>query len=127
MEEQITSSVNTINLKSIFKDHVSSGAFKKVDGELRIIGKFGQVSMNDDVFDIWYCKEPPLSERKLTAMLKYVPQEIGFTRLDGEAIIQSKDLSVPLNLLSTLKINRRRKLSEKEKTRLAEQLKGVRL
>jgi len=126
MINQTSSDMSTIKLRSIFKDYVSSSAFKKIDGELRIIGKYGEISLLDDVFDIWFHKEPPLSERKLSAMVKNIPQNTHFTRLDGELIIQCQDINVPLNLLPTLKINRRKHLSEKEKNRLAKQLKRVR-
>lgn len=112
-----------MSLKSIFKDHVSSSAFKRIDGELRVIGKFGQISMIDNVFDIWLVGESPLSERKLSALLKKTPQNVNFRRLDGEAYVQTTDLSIVLKLLPVCRIRRRKKLSEKEQKRLAKQFK----
>ena len=111
-----------MNIREIFKNHVSFSAFQKIDGEIRIIGKFGQVSMIDDVFDIWFVSNPPLTNRKLSALLKNIPKELSYTRLDTEAIIQTPDLHVVLKLLPICGIKRKKRLSEIDKTRLTIQL-----
>lgn len=124
MINQSSFEINSINIKSIFKDHVSSSAFKKIDDEIRIIGKFGQISLLDDIFDIWFVSNPPLSTRKLSALLAKIPQNITFTRLDTEAYIQTQDFNAVLKLLPICSIRRRKKLSEIEKKRLTNQLRG---
>ena len=113
-----------MKLKNIFKAHVSSGSFTKIDGELRIVGKFGQISMIDDVFDIWFVSEPHLTENKLTALLKNIPENVSFTRLDPEAHIQTSDLALVLKLLPVCGIRRRKYISPEDKKKLIKRLEG---
>lgn len=111
-----------MSLRKTFKDHVSKSAFKKIDGELRLVGKFGQISILDNVFDIWFVSTPPLTSKKLTALLKKLPEELSYTRLDGEAYVQTPDLQVVLKLLPLCGIKRKRKVSDIDRKRLAKQL-----
>ncbi len=111
-----------MKIKNILKDQVSSGSFKKIDGEIRVVGKFGQISLVDNIFDIWFVSKPPLTPRKLSALLKNIPETVHFTRLDSEAYIQTPDLSVVLKLLPICGIRRKKKISDESKKRLIKQL-----
>ena len=111
-----------MNIRKIFKSHVSSGSFKNIDGEIRIVGKFGQVSLINDVFDIWLVSEPPLTPRKLSALLTSIPKEVSFTRLDTEAYIQTSDISTVLKLLPICGIRRKKEISKETRERLIRQL-----
>ena len=77
-----------MSLRRLFENEVSSSAFQVIDGELRIIGKFAQISILDNgLFDIWLVAPglEPLSTRKLNSIMKMFPQEAKFTVLTGEA------------------------------------------
>ena len=118
-----------MNIRSLFKDHVSSGAFKVIDGKTRIVGKWGEISLIGDYFDIWFIrpKLKPLSERKLTAIQKKFPVEVGFTRLTGEAYAQTKDKALVLKTLPLLGIRKKRKLSPETIKKLTGQFRGTRI
>lgn len=113
-----------MNLTHEFKNYVSSGAFKRIDGEIRIIGKYGQISLINDIFDIWIITPDlkQIPERKLSFILKRFPKNSGYTRLCGEAWVQTKDKELVLNILSVLKIRKRKKLSKHTTTHLLERL-----
>jgi len=102
-------------MKALFKDLVSSGAFKTIDGEMRIIGKFGQISMIDDVIDCWLVTDPPMSKRKLGAALKKSPLGASFRVLDGEAYYQTTDKSLIPELITLAGIRKKRILSDKQR------------
>lgn len=111
-----------MKIKEIFKEYVSSGAFKHIDDEIRLVGKYGQVSLIEDVFDIWFVSELPLTQRKLSALLKKIPENVGFTRLDTEAYIQTSDISVVLKLLPICGIRRKKRNSKQTKTKLIKRM-----
>jgi hypothetical protein len=57
-----------MTLRKIFGQDFSRSAFQLIDGELRIIGKFGEIAVNDDgSFDAWIVKpdRSPIGTRKL--------------------------------------------------------------
>jgi len=106
-----------MNLKADFKDH-SKGAFRFIDGELRLVGKFGQISMLDDLYDIWLVSNPPMSKRQLTYLLRKAPVEADFTVLDGEAYTQTRDLSLVRELALLCGIHKKRKVTQETLNRL---------
>lgn len=110
--------------RELFSPHVSSGAIRKIDGATRVIGKFGQIEMLDDIFDIWLVKPDlsPLTEHKITAIIKKCPLELGFTRLTGEAYAQTPDFNTALGCLVALGIRKRKQVSGKT----LEHLKNIR-
>ena len=114
-----------MNLRRLFENEVSSSAFQVIDGELRIIGKFAQISILDNgLFDIWLVAPglEPLSTRKLNSIMKMFPQEAKFTVLTGEAYPQVRDQDIVLERLSLLGIKKKRKLSPEAKEKLILQL-----
>jgi len=115
-----------VNLREAFKDHVSSGAFKTIDGELRILGKWGQISVIGDLFDIWFIQPDmqPLTKRKLTFIKKMLPVELSLTELTGEAHTQTPDISLVLETLPVLGVRKRKQLSSEAIEKIKKQLKG---
>ena len=112
-----------MNIRKIFRDHVASSAFQRIDGETVLVGNFGRISIIDELFDIWFVSNPPLTSNKITFMLKKVPEEIHFKRTTHEAYAQVSELSVVLNLLSLCGIKAKRKTSKEEKLKLLQRLK----
>lgn len=118
--------VGHMNIRQLFSEHISSSAFKKFDGELRVVGKYGYISILDNkVFDIYFGADNPLSEKKLSFILKNIPQELGYTRLNGEAYTQTKDFETVLKLLPLCKVKRKRKLSNATKKILIQRIRLV--
>lgn len=113
-----------MNLRKIFNNDVSSGAFQKIDGETRIVGKWGQIATICCHFDIWIIKPDlePVSPRKLSFIQKKFPVEGMLTVLDGEAYTQTRDESLVRKILSLLGIKRKRQLSPKTIKQLTERL-----
>ena len=102
-----------MNLKETFKNDVSSGSFKIVDSEKRLVGKWGQISIIDDVFDIWLIKPDltPLTERKLTVIQKILPDNPPLIRLTGEAYFQTKNEELVRKCIPFLGIRKRKQQS----------------
>ncbi len=114
-----------MNLKMELEEHVSSGAFKWIDGQMRIIGKLGQISLIHNMYDIWLITPElePLSERKLTFILKKFPQKLEYTRLNGEVWAHTRDKRLVLDVLSLLKIRKRKIITKDESMKLANRFK----
>lgn len=115
-----------MNIRHEFRDQVSSGSFEVIDDELRLIGKYGQVVLNGDVYDIWFIKPKleSISTRKLGYILRNLPKELCLTRLNGEAYAITKDKGVVLKTLSLLGVRVKRKLSREAIIQLIERLQG---
>ena len=114
-----------MSLRTIFKNDVSSGVFKVIDDETRIVGKFAQISLLDSGgFDIWLVRPglEPLSTKKINAIIKKFPQEAKFTVLTGEAYTQVRDKEIVLKTLSLLGIWKKRILSLDAKAKLIARL-----
>jgi len=114
-----------MSLRTIFKNDVSSGVFKVIDDETRIVGKFAQISLLDSGgFDIWLVRPglEPLSTKKISAIIKKFPQEAKFTVLTGEAYTQVRDKEIVLKTLSLLGIWKKRILSLDAKAKLIARL-----
>ncbi|MDB9950193.1 hypothetical protein OAD56_02170 [Gammaproteobacteria bacterium] len=117
-----------MSLRRLFENEVSSSAFKVIDDELRIIGKFAQIALLDDgLFDIWLVAPglEPISARKLNSIIKMFPQEAKFTVLTGEAYTQVSDKNIVIERLSLLGIRKKRKLSPEAKEKLILQLRRI--
>lgn len=106
-----------MNIREEFKDHVSKSAFK---GEL-IVGKYGLVEIIDGVFDVWFISESPLTERKLTAITKKLPDKVDFHRLTGEGWFQTRDKEIILETLPVLGVKKRKQYSEETLQKMREQ------
>lgn len=117
--------LHIMTLKKIFGDHVSSSAFQVIDGEIRIVGKFAQITLMDDELDIWFIKPnfEPIGERKLSNLIKAIPHKLTVNRLNGEAWFKCKEPELICELLILWGVRKRRFISETEKKRLSEQIK----
>lgn len=113
-----------MNLRKIFSNNVSSSAFQRIDGETRIVGKWGQIALIDGYFDIWIIQPDlkPVSPRKLSAIQKKLPIEGRLTVLDGEAYTQVWDARIVRKTLSLLGIKRKRRISPEVAKQLADRL-----
>jgi len=117
-----------MNLRKIFKNDVSSSAFNMIDGEIRITGKWGQISIISDYFDIWFIQPDlqPLSHQKLTAIRKNFPVDGELRILNGEAYTQTRDEASVRHALPLLGIKKKRKLSPETIKKLSAHLATLR-
>jgi len=99
-----------------------------IDGETRILGKFGQISVIGDAFDIWFVGPnlEPLTEHKLTAIQKKLPEDRGFRRLTGEMYGQTKDIRLVYKTLPLLGIKKRRRYSDEYRAKLRDRIREIR-
>lgn len=100
-----------MTLREYFENDVSPRAFRQIDGEQRIIGKLGQVSMVGGLFDVWVVRPDfePISARKLGAIRKKLEQIEGFRLLDGEGYYQTEDPEKVRQALEIIGIRKRRR------------------
>jgi len=113
-----------MNLKEILGDISSASAFKTIDGEKRIIGKWGQISLIDDTFDVWLI-QPDLSsltERRITTIENKLQLNGTLIKLTGEAYFQTKDIDLIRRSIPVLGIRKKKQLSEATKEKLRQQL-----
>lgn len=118
-----------MRLKEQFGNDFASTAFQKIDGEERIVGKFGNITQLDDgTYDIWIVGPnlEPLGERKITAIEKKSKAWLKLTRLNGEAYAQVRDKEIVRKIGPLLGIKRRRQLSPEAKEKLRENIKKAR-
>lgn len=126
----MTEHEQSTKLRRTFENRVSKGAFKKIDDELRVIGKFAQIAILDTGgIDVWI-RSPdltPLGTRKLnnlcTAVSTAIP-EAQIQNLDGEAWFQTEYL--PDSLFKVLGVRRKMVFTDERKKAMAERLKAAR-
>lgn len=112
---------------SEFKPDFASTAFKTVDGERRIVGKFCEVSILDDgTLDVWIVtpSRQPIGVRKLNNLEATISrlegsQEARYTRLDGEAYIQTTYWDLVREVALLCGVKRRKRISEATRQHLA--------
>ena len=118
---------------SDFKQDFSSSAFKTIDGERRIVGKFCEITVLDDgTLDIWIVRpdREPISNQKLTWLIKGIEvlpaflsgKKATIQRLTGEAYLQTTDRSLVREVALLCGVKRKRCVSEPTRKRLCEQL-----
>ena len=105
-----------MNLREIFKNDVAKSAFKVIDGETRIVGKFGQISTIGEYFDVWFVGKDlkPLSSLRLTNLEKNPCTKEGLVRVDGEGWYQSMDVDRVRLTLPFLGVRKRKKISPEQ-------------
>lgn len=115
-----------MTLRKTFGQDFSSSAFRVIDSEQRIIGKFGEIAANDDgSFDVWMVTpdRSPIGIRKLNnlcAFVKNLSREADIHRLTGEAWLTTTDTTLVRETGFQLGIKRRRRYSEAVLQRLRE-------
>ena len=122
-----------MNLREIFARDVSSVAFKLIDGELNIIGKWCRITLEDNgVFDVWICNtadiQKGLGVRKVRNIVLSLNSTAGspFHELNGEAWGKVRGKEIILENLPVLGIKKKRRISDEQRKRIAEQLKKYR-
>jgi len=107
-----------MNICEIFKDDFAKSAFTNIDGEIRIVGKYGQLSLIDDLFDLWFVGKDlkPLHMRRINA-IKAEIEELNV--LTGEAWVQTKDELKARLWAQFLGIRQKRQVSQKMLDQLA--------
>lgn len=115
-------------LKELYGDIISKSAFKVVDGQMRIIGKWCELEIVGDKLDIMLIgnDRKPLTERKITNLERKLPTNWHFHRLNGEAYTL-----VPLKTklqqhLKLLGIRARKRISEETRQKLTDHLRELR-
>ncbi len=118
----------TPSLRNLLCDHVSSSTLKMIDGELRVVGKYGQITLMDGFFDIWIVGPDltPVSTRRINLTAEIFRQEGSFIKLTGEAYVRTKDKALILKSLRLLGIKAKRRLSAKTTERLKKQMAEIR-
>jgi hypothetical protein len=127
---------------SDFKKDFSSSAFKIIDNNRRIVGKWCEIealTSDDeclDVFDIWIVRpnRESISNQKLTWIIKginslpsYSPEELGTIQvLDGEAYLQTSDRALVLEVAFLCGVRKRMHYSETTLQKKRKQLAKIR-
>ena len=100
-------------LRQIFGRNFSSSAFKTVDGEYRIVGRYGEITLNDDgSFDCWLVSKDrsPLSARFVNARTSKVAAR--WTILTGEAHHCTTETELVLETAVLLGVKKRKQYSD---------------
>jgi hypothetical protein len=119
-----------MNSLNDFKQDFAGTAFKTIDGDRRIFGKFGEVTILDDgIFDIWIIppSREPIGTRRLNNLEKAFyrlkgREQARYVRLDGEAYIQATDRSLVREVALLCGVKRKRRVSESTRERLCKRL-----
>ncbi len=119
-----------MNLREVFGKNVSSSAFKLIDGELNIIGKWCRITLEDNgVFDVWICNTKDISAglgtRAVRNRLLPFQDRTGtkVVELTGEGYARVRRKEIILENLPLLGIKKKRRISDEQRKRIAEQLK----
>ena len=121
-------------LKNGFGKDFASSAFKTIDDEAKIVGKFYEETlMADGTYDVWIVRpdREPIGTRKLNNLESSLSSiitnnEAVYSRLDGEAYLHTSDKSYDREVALLLGIKRRKQYSEAERQRKRERLAAVR-
>jgi hypothetical protein len=106
-------SVKNANIRDFRKDF-SSSAFRKINGDLEIFGKFGRIiQLDDGTFDAWFVgprpKLLPLSGQRMAVIRKNIPEEWGLRELTGEAWVQGRGRDFVLHVARLLGVKKKRR------------------
>ena len=113
-----------------FKDDFASTAFRTIDGERRLVGKFAEVTILDDgTIDIWIIQpnREPTGARKLNNLEKAFSrlngwEQASYMRLTGEAYIQTPDRSLAREVALLTGVKRKKRYSAATLQKKREQL-----
>lgn len=105
-------------LKHDFGMDFAGSAFRQIDGETRIVGKYGQiVQMADSSYDAWFVGPnlSPLTGKRLGVITRSF-QDGRFKALDGEGWIRGTGREFVLRSASLAGVKRRRIDSESKRS-----------
>ena len=126
---KLTEHEQSTKLRRTFENQVSKSAFRQVDDELRICGKFAEITILDTGgVDVWIISPDrhPLGTKKLNNICRTVLDslpEVEIHKLDGEAWFQTENL--PESLFKVLGVKQRRRYSDEQKKLRVEHMKRV--
>jgi hypothetical protein len=106
-----------------FKNEFASSAFRSIDDDSAIVGKYGRIiQLDNGVFDVWFVGPnlTPLGGRRLATIRRNLSQEGTFHELTGEGWIQGRGREFVLTCAPLLGIKRKRRVSEATIDRLAQ-------
>ena len=95
-----------------FDRDFSISAFRQIDGETVIMGKWGRITQNDDdSYDCWFVSPDlsPLTEHKITAIQKKLRETRVLRRMTGEADIQGTGRDFVLEMAVLAGVKKKRK------------------
>lgn len=127
----------SLNLRRIFGGEVSKSAFRNIDGEWNLVGKFCRIiedsektKNNDAIFDVWICNHADLSKGLGTKKLGNIIRSLKlycsepFHELSGESYVKVQGTESIIRNLRSLGIRAKRKLTPEQaesiRKRLAE-------
>ena len=117
------------SLREIFKNDFASSAFRIIDGEQRIIGKFIDVEIVDGQFDLWLvrpdrepgssCREA-IGARKLNNLIRAIESLSAYdrdnrphiTKLDGECYLRTTSTELVRESAFVGGVKRKKRYSE---------------
>ena len=106
-------------LRAIFGNDFSKPSFRVIDDELRLVGKHGELSLNDDgTFDVWIVEpdREPMNGLRLSTIIGKAEKHAvdGLVhKLDGEAWLTIADKDKAVKCGSLIGIKRKRVVSDK--------------
>lgn len=122
-----------MNLREIFGKDISSSAFKIIDGELNIVGRYCRISLEGDgLFDIWICNHADIQKGLSTVRVRNIISRLNppvgspFHELTGEAWGRVQGKEIILQNHPLLGIRKKRRVSDEQRKQMAEQLKKYR-
>jgi hypothetical protein len=115
-----------MSLRDDFGGDFSSSAFRVIDDELRIVGKWGQIAEMDGYYDVWLVREDgePMGTLKLRRLCQNTPFKTPPTELTGEGWGRVAGRDDLLKTAHLLKVRKKRKVSAQERARLADIRRG---
>lgn len=117
-------------LKRDFGADFASTAFQNIDDEIRIVGKYGQITQYESgLYDAWFVGPnlDPLSGLRINRICAACAQEERpVKKLTGEAFIRGSGREFVLRMAVLAGIKRKRQVSEETRQKLRERLAGMR-
>jgi hypothetical protein len=116
-----------MTLPALFGGTFAKAAFRAIDGESRIIGKFGQITLNDDgSFDVWIVTpdRSPVGTRKLNNLVSAISAtswKPDIRVLTGDAWFTTTDPALVREIAFLLGIPKRRCYSAETLERMRKQ------
>src|SRR5688572_16163350 len=103
------------SLRQHFGSEFAKSAFRMIDGELRIVGKFGQITqLEDGTFDVWFVGPDlnPLTGRRIASIAQNFPRRGCLKILEGEAYTRGRGKAFVLDIAPLAGVKKRRMPSD---------------
>jgi hypothetical protein len=109
-------------LRQSFKGDFSASAFRLIDGEPNIVGKFGRIcGFPGGLYEAWFIGPDlqPLSGRRMTILRDKCSLEGTFREVDGEGWVQGRGRDFVLRMAALAGVRRKRRASPAQLAGLA--------